>query len=504
MYVTLRTFIAIAVNKGMILRQMDVETAYLNAGVDEDIYAEQPEGFQIEGNWVCKLLRAIYGLKQAGRNWNQMLVKFLKDLGLEQSEIDTSMFASPDKSFILLIYVDDIIFASKSKGTLDDFERVFTKRFRCTPPSNLNWALGMEIRVEEGSATLAQPLYLKQFLERHDMLEARATGAPLPVGGNYSRADGPGHPGIVQRARRFVGTVLYAAMSTRPDLANAVCQLSHLMAAPPTDFENHCKHVLRYLKGSQAQGLTYRKQVGNRLIGYADASWGDHKDSRRSTTGYVFLYGGAAISWTSKLQRQVALSSVEAEYVALVHAIQEVIFLRRLLASMGDEQIGPTIIFEDNTGAQNLIAHPTSHTRTKHIDIRRKWLDEVINGEHPVAKIQRVDTTENLADLFTKPLHTGRHQALVKRVCGEVNTKEIVGAILGYTDIDVSDGVMHLQVQENNEADDRASQPQPRLPQAPTIIIPPGTPPLATPITGAARPPNARRRVVKPPTASGG
>ena len=201
-------------------------------------------------------------------------------------------------------------------------------------------------------------------------------------------------------------------------MANAVCQLSHLMSAPPEHFDIILRHVFRYLNGTDGAKLTYKRDGDNVLFGCVDASWGDHKDSRRSTTGYVFFLNGSPISWTSKLQRQVALSSVEAEFVALQHAIQEATFLRKVLKELGCSQSGPTVIFEDNNGAASLADHPTSHSRTKHIDIRRKWLNEQLHGSQPAVCVKRVDSLDNMADIFTKPIDGKRHRELCARMFG--------------------------------------------------------------------------------------
>ncbi|XRB19945.1 reverse transcriptase [Pseudoscourfieldia marina] len=313
MYTTIRTFLSLAATNAWIVKQVDVDNAYANADVKEDVFIEQPEGFEKPEarDLVCKLAKSLYGLKQAGRNWHFMLLEALIEYGFTQSEVDVCMFwKGVDASRLtLVIYVDDVVYASASTEELVNFEKFFVKKFKCSAPKEISWLLGMEINNTTSGIQIGQPLYVKQLLESRGMVESRHAPNPIATGTELTRDANATDASRIHEAQKIVGSLLYLSMSTRPDMANAVCQLSHLMSAPPEHFDIILRHVFRYLNGTDGAKLTYKRDGDNVLFGCVDASWGDHKDSRRSTTGYVFFLNGSPISWTSKLQRQVALSS---------------------------------------------------------------------------------------------------------------------------------------------------------------------------------------------------
>ena len=264
-----------------------------------------------------------------------------------------------------------------------------------------------------GEVTLNQPAYVRKMVRNWGMEMARAVRTPLPSTGTLSRTDAQPSREELMGNRTFVGSLLYLAQSTRPDLSNAVCQLAHVMTAPPAEWSSVVKHVVKYLSGTENLGIRYGGPANQRtpeLHGYVDANWGDNKDTRRSTSGYVFFLNGGPVSWCSKMQKTIALSTVEAEYTALVHALQEAIFLRKLLVALGEDMSQPIVLYEDNNGAACLVDHPTSHARTKHIDIKRRWLDSYLQGPEPQFIVRRIPTADNVADIMTKSLAGGPHE----------------------------------------------------------------------------------------------
>ena len=216
-----------------------------------------------------------------------------------------------------------------------------------------------------------------------------------------------------------VGALLYAAMCTRPDIAFAVQQLSRHLQATTAAHWTVAKRVLRYLQGTKALGITYHSSADRdtpTVYGYSDSDWGGDLDTRRSTTGYVFMLGGAVISWSSRLQPTVALSSTEAEYMAVCSAGQEAVHLRQLLTGLQFAPTSPTVIFEDNQGCIALSENPVHHQRTKHIDIRFHYTrDLVACGD---IKLKYIPTADQLADLLTKALPAPRTQGLTCRLLG--------------------------------------------------------------------------------------
>ncbi|XRB12627.1 retrovirus-related Pol polyprotein [Pseudoscourfieldia marina] len=404
---------------GFYFGQIDVETAYLYALVQELIYMRPPKGTNYGPNKICRLLKSLYGLKQAGRNWYLDLKDYLVELGFKPGEVDIGMYSAAvgtENEIWILVYVDDIIFASKNERTKDIFAGHLRKKYRITEPAQLTWALGMKVSFAADGIILTQDLYVSKILERFGFTSAaKSATTPLAHGTTLTRADEEDAEAR-HLAQQFVGAILYAAVISRPDLSSTVRVMSHVMSKPPSNFEACKKHVLRYLSGTINRGIKYNtnSNVPLKLIGYCDASWGDNHENRRSTSGYIFFLNGGPISWASYLQTTVALSTVESEVMALTEAIKEAIYIRRLLESLGAAQEGPTIIYTDSTGAEALVDHPTSHRRTKHIEIRREFIKFHIG--HETVKIERVSTKDQLADIMTKPLRQDIHNYLVQMI----------------------------------------------------------------------------------------
>ncbi|XRB17690.1 retrovirus-related Pol polyprotein [Pseudoscourfieldia marina] len=403
---------------GFYFGQIDVETAYLYALVQELIYMRPPKGTNYGPNKICRLLKSLYGLKQAGRNWYLDLKDYLVELGFKPGEVDIGMYSAAvgtENEIWILVYVDDIIFASKNEQTKDIFAGHLRKKYRITEPAQLTWALGMKVSFAADGIILTQDLYVSKILERFGFTSAaKSATTPLAHGTTLTRADEEDAEAR-HLAQQFVGAILYAAVISRPDLSSTVRVMSHVMSKPPSNFEACKKHVLRYLSGTINRGIKYNtnSNVPLKLIGYCDASWGDNHENRRSTSGYIFFLNGGPISWASYLQTTVALSTVESEVMALTEAIKEAIYIRRLLESLGAAQEGPTIIYTDSTG-EALVDHPTSHRRTKHIEIRREFIKFHIG--HETVKIERVSTKDQLADILTKPLRQDIHNYLVQMI----------------------------------------------------------------------------------------
>lgn len=269
---------------------------------------------------------------------------------------------------------------------------------------------------------MVQPAYLSQMLERFGMQECKPVATPAEgVLTRIKAEDGAVPDGEYMS---MVGSLLYAAMMTRPDIAYAVQALGRHMQASGPEHVVAAKRVMRYLQGTRELGIKYGPIEPSKLelAGYCDSDWGSDLDTRRSTTGWVFMLGGGAMSWGSKLQPTVALSSSEAEYMAASAAVQEALRLRSLLSSLGMEQHGAIKIYEDNQGCIALSENPVMHRRTKHIDIRYHFIRErVESGE---VKLVYVPTEQQLADLLTKPLGRQVVIRLRERMMGQCEVQD--------------------------------------------------------------------------------
>ncbi|HTU07751.1 MAG TPA: Ty1/Copia family ribonuclease HI, partial [Trebonia sp.] len=278
--------------------------------------------------------------------------------------------------------------------------------------------------------TLSQAEYVRRLLERYGMLNSRPTDTPIATGMRLSQDDCPTVPVMPAPSMQghsyaaVVGALMYAMLGTRPDLAFAVASLSRFTSNPGEPHMQTLKRVLRYLHGTVNHQLAYDGREGDKgrpsntsgtlLLGYCDADWATSMDDRRSVTGWVFLVAGGAISWQSQRQKSVALSTVEAEYMAAGNATKEAVWLRTLLNELGETQTNATTILTDNQGSIALAKNPEQHQRSKHIDIRYHFIRERIADG--VVQLAYIPGSEMTADQLTKPLAKDAHNQCARRM----------------------------------------------------------------------------------------
>ena len=309
---------------------------------------------------------------------------------------------------ILAVYVDDMIITGPSAEWIGAFKQDLARRFSIKDLGECSWILGMAVCRDRAQhiIKLHQSKYIDDMLEKFNMVDAKEVVTPAtpgttapPTNDNHSElsADTP--------YQALVGSLLYAAVATRPDISEAVSRLCRAMARPTPWHWDQAKRVLRYLKGTKEHGPCF---LGNTktgtLTGASDADWAGDAERRRSTTGYIFKLCNAAVSWKSQLQTTVALSTAEAEYMALCAAVQEALFLRRMLSEMGFVQREPTVILEDNQSCIALANNNMTHGRSKHIDIRYHFTRECVESGQIV--LNYCPTEDMLTDQGT-----GAHQA---------------------------------------------------------------------------------------------
>ena len=405
---SVRALMQIAVQYDFIVHQMDVKTAYLNAPIDCELYVDQAEGFEVKSSTgeklVYRLNKSLYGLKQSGRNWHTLLHTFLIENGFTQSVVDTCVYSkiADQNIVIILVWVDDIIIAASNDFVLCEIKNLMKNRFNMKDLGQLSWFLGIQFVYDNGCIKMNQTQYLKNLLEKYGMHNCKPRATPCELKLNLS-ADATCKCSL--KYREVVGSLLYAMTCTRPDLCLIVTVLSQYLANPSRE---HCvalKHVLRYVKGSLHYELCFRKSDnGLQLTGFSDASWGSSED-RKSITGYCFSLSknGPLISWKSKKQQTVALSSCEAEYMALAASVQEGLFVTHLLHDIDANCVyKPMILFEDNQGTIALVNNPVHHQRSKHIDIKYHFIrDHCMQGN---VNVVYMPSTEMVADIFTKPV----------------------------------------------------------------------------------------------------
>ncbi|UYV67807.1 K02A2.6-like [Cordylochernes scorpioides] len=403
-------FLALAVEYNLILHQMDVQSAYLNGEIKEEIYMTQPENFVSRKypERVCRLKKAIYGLKQAGIVWHERLDNELKNLGLKQLQSDNCVYIKHDEGILLVaIYVDDLIIAAEREDTLKSFKESMKRIFKIKDLGGINCCLGIRIQMkEDGSISIDQERYIEELLAKYRMKEAKPISTPMDSNSKLTKIssiEGENEPVKKVEYQSLIGSLIYLSVSTRPDIAYAVSALGKFSNDPRRQHWNADKRVLRYLKGTSCLRITYRKS-NEALHGYVDADWGGNLVDRKSHTGIVYFLARGPIAWESKKQQTVTLSSTESEYVALCEAGKEAVYLRALLDEMGFGELlnGPTVLKTDNQGAQQLARNPVYHARTKHIDIKWHYIRSICSDG--LVEVVHTPTQENVADILTKGL----------------------------------------------------------------------------------------------------
>lgn len=402
-----RFILAFANQHCLLVHHMDVKTAFLNGKLKEEIYMKVPEGIKNEGNQVCKLNKALYGLKQAARCWFEEFEKALIEKGFKNSPVDRCIYildrGDISKNIYVILYVDDLVIVTENSETMNSFKNYMMNKFLMVDLKEIKLFLGIKIIRKGNQICFDQSAYIKTILSKFNMHDCKPVSSPLDSNLNYAALncdetyDSP--------CRNAIGCLMYLMICTRPDLSIAVNILSRFMNKCNEELWKCIKRVLRYLKGSLDINLKYTRQDYNEyLTGFVDSDWGGSEGTdRKSTTGYLFqLYENCTVCWNTKRQASVAVSSTEAEYMALFEAVKEALWLKSLATSININILKPIVIYEDNNGCISIAKNPTSHKRSKHIDIKYHFSREQV--EKNIIKINYIPTGSQVADMFTKPL----------------------------------------------------------------------------------------------------
>jgi hypothetical protein len=413
---TVRALIGIASMKNWHLHQMDVNNAFLHGDLHEDVYMTVPQGVTSpKPHQVCKLLKSLYGLKQASRKWYEKLSGILLEQGYKQSNSDHSLFTLTNKLGFtaLLIYVDDIILAGNSLTEFERIKKIMDDEFKIKDLGKLKYFLGIEVAHSTKGISICQRKYCLDLLQATGLTGSKPAPTPLDPSVKLHQDNSAAYEDIAGY-RRLIGKLLYLT-TTRPDIAFAIQQLSQFLSSPTiVHYETACR-VVRYLKGTPGRGLFIPKAASLQLCGFADADWANCLDTRRSTSGYCFFLGSSLISWRSKKQNTVSRSSSEAEYRSLDFSTCELQWLLYLLQDLGIECTKAPVLYCDNQSAIHIAANPVFHERTKHLEIDCHLVRDKL--QQGMFKLLPISTKAQLADFFTKALPPKTFNSFISKLC---------------------------------------------------------------------------------------
>lgn len=418
----------------MTIRQFDVETAYLNSELEERVYMETPKSIDSilqdivdsesdtfiktkatdmlnevrKGDKVCLLKKSLYGLRQAGRSWHRKLSATLMELGASPSKSDPCLYlvGSGKDLMLITIYVDDLLIAARNERPIIEFGKKLAKRFTMKDLGKARYCLGIEIGQEDGKVSMHQRGYTREILDRFGMSDCKPVTTPMDIGAKLKKNETPNEDDLKLPYRELVGAITYLSSTTRPDIAFAVSYLGQFNNCFGSEHWKAAKRVLRYLRGTLDLGLVF-KSNSDLIKEFVDADWGSCCDDRRSYTGYIFLFNGCPVSWDAKKQPTVALSTTEAEYMALTECAKESIYLRRFLRELGFYSSAHIVVYCDNRSGLKLAENPVFHSRSKHIDLRHHFIRDAIQNDQLI--VEYIPSEQQIADFLTKGLPRPKH-----------------------------------------------------------------------------------------------
>ena len=409
---SIRVVLGLAASLKLEIEQLDVKTAFLHGDLEEEIYMEHPEGFKVKSQegLVCKLKKSLYGLKQAPRQWYKKFDSFMIEQGYRRMTSDYCVFLknfSGGDIIILLLYVDDMLIVGQDGDKISKLKQELSKSFSMKDLGPAKQIFGMNIirDRENRKLWLSQEKYIEKILKRFNMEKANPVATPLASHFKLSSKQSPASEKEEEEMAKVpyasaVGSLMYAMVCKRPDITHAVGVVSRYLSNPGKEHWNAVKWILKYLKGTSKMGLCFGTGEPE-LIGYTDADMAGDVDSRKSTSGYLITFSGGAVSWKSKLQKCVALSTTEAEFIAATEACKEILWMKKFLQELGHKQ-QKYVLHCDSQSAIHLSKNSSFHSKSKHIDVRYHWIRDVLEAKQ--LQLEKIHTDENSSDMMTKSL----------------------------------------------------------------------------------------------------
>jgi hypothetical protein len=417
--VSVKTFFALVAVQDFECMQFDFKTAFLNAEIppDEEYFIDPPPGLGKPTDMVCKLRKALYGLRQSPLYWFNTIKPVMEQMGFEPLDADICLFRHKKKGILVVLYVDDLLVAARTVDLVNWVRDQLANKYELKELGEVKRFLGFDV-IRDRTARkifISQESYIKAQLKKLGMENAHPVATPWPSKLELPAAWDP----LMDQQKEYIsntGSLNWAATGTRPDIAYTVSRLAEANAGPSEAHLTLMKHLWRYLAGTAEYGL----ELGGQDLStedllmrtFADASLADRLPSRHSTGGHAVFVAGAPVMWKTKKQTFVALSTTEAEFANLTPAGLSAKWVAKILEECGAPQPAPRILFTDSLNAYQTVANPHNKARTRCIDIRYKWVMEQVNKGKLV--VRHVNGTEMPADGLTKPLNKEKHHNFVK------------------------------------------------------------------------------------------
>ena len=421
-HASVRVLFALAAQHNMKINQLDVSTAFLNADIDRDLYMKQPPGYYLtpdgvknslktKSEFVLKLDKSIYGLKQAPQMWNKTISKELVSMGFTKSINEPCLYFKREGSTLVLLalYVDDLLVASQSQAEIDKVKQSLSERFKMKDLGTVGKFLGINVEVHDTYTKIHLGDYIESLLWDFDMEKCHMKYTP-------ALKDDLGIDECVQEElcdqseyRSIVGKLLYAANTVRFDISFIVLRLSKFLSQPRNKHLAAARRVLQYLKGTKSHGIIYKHNIITGIVSYSDANFAPLDDPKsRSTTGQMITLGGSPVCWLSKLQTLTALSTTNAEMVALCDTAADSVWLKNLVTELGL----PTSchLYCDNMAAIETTSKDKVQKGTRHVRYKAHFVKQLV--DMGVVTLSYVATKDNIADVFTKALDRVTFQKL--------------------------------------------------------------------------------------------
>ncbi|KNZ46847.1 hypothetical protein VP01_68g8 [Puccinia sorghi] len=372
-FTTLLMCLMFAIDKKLPIRQFDVKSAFLYAPLKEELYIKTPEGSKRKSLFL-RLKKSLYGLKQAPANWYETLTSWFTEINFLQSASDPCLYINRDRNSIIFFHVDNLVVV----GNVDAFEALFLNRFPNSTAHDPDTFLGMDVEIEPDNITLSQDKLIQKGIDLLGLNDCKPVNTPLSVGIQLEKASKEELAAFKElniNYRTFTGILNYLSCRTQPDLAPEVSILSSFNNEPGMNHWKQVVHSWKYVKGTRHLHLKLRpnpEDNSNSLQHYTDATWTDDLETRLSRSGSICFWKSCPVAWNSKKQKNITLSSTEAEMNALSDGVQENQWIKYLVEELWNEKLQPTSFHIDNKGLLEKIKQFSSNPKTKHLDIKMK------------------------------------------------------------------------------------------------------------------------------------